>query len=105
MEHVTITDEGPIRIVTLNNPDKGNAISKPMGEAVQAAMREFEARDDLRCAIITAAGTRAFTFGADVANPPELWRTIPSVGYRPLKPVICAVEGWCVGDGILRLLD
>ena len=101
MEHVTITDEGPIRIVTLNNPDKGNAISKPMGEAVQAAMREFEARDDLRCAIITAAGTRAFTFGADVANPPELWRTIPSVGYRPLKPVICAVEGWCVGGGIV----
>ena len=48
MEHVTVTDEGPIRIVTLNNPAKGNAISKPMGEAVQAAMREFESRDDLR---------------------------------------------------------
>jgi len=51
MEHVTVTDEGPIRIVTLNNPAKGNAISKPMGEAMQAAMRECEARDDLRCAI------------------------------------------------------
>jgi enoyl-CoA hydratase/carnithine racemase len=101
MDHVTVTDEGPIRIVTLNNPAKGNAISKPMGEAVQAAMREFEARDDLRSAIITAAGTRAFTFGADVSDPPELWRTIPSVGYRPLKPVICAVEGWCVGGGIV----
>ena len=47
MDHVLVSDEGPIRIVTLNNPDKGNAISKPMGEAVQAAMREFEARDDL----------------------------------------------------------
>ena len=57
MEHVTVTDEGPIRIVTLNNPAKGNAISKPMGEAVQAAMREFEARDDLRCAIITAVSS------------------------------------------------
>lgn len=101
MELVTVTDEGPIRIVTLNNPARGNAISKPMGEAVQAAMQEFERRADLRVAIITAAGTRAFTFGADVADPPELWRTIPTVGYRPLKPVICAVEGWCVGGGIV----
>ncbi|MBR0671427.1 enoyl-CoA hydratase/isomerase family protein [Neoroseomonas soli] len=101
MELVTVTDEGPIRIVTLNNPAKGNAISKPMAEQVQVVMKEFERRDDLHVAIITATGTRAFTFGADVADPPELWRAIPTVGYRPLKPVICAVEGWCVGGGIV----
>lgn len=101
MELVTVTDEGPIRIVTLNNPAKGNAISKPMAEQVQRVMQEFERRDDLRVAIVTAAGTRAFTFGADVADPPELWRAIPTVGYRPLKPVICAVEGWCVGGVIV----
>ena len=101
MELVTVTDEGPIRIVTLNNPAKGNAISKPMAEQVQRVMQEFEHRADLRVAIITAAGTRAFTFGADVADPPELWRAIPTVGFKPLKPVICAVEGWCVGGGIV----
>ena len=101
MELVTVSDEGPIRIVTLNNPAKGNAISKPMAEQVQVIMQEFERRADLRCAIITATGTRAFTFGADVSDPPELWRAIPTVGFRPLKPVICAVEGWCVGGGIV----
>lgn len=101
MEWVTVTDEGPIRIVALNNPDKGNAVSKPMAEEVQVAMQEFERRDDLRVAIITATGTRAFTFGADIADPPELWRAIPTVGFKPLKPVICAVEGWCVGGGIV----
>ena len=101
MELVTVTDEGPVRIVALNNPAKGNAISKPMAEQIQVAMREFEHRADLRVAIITATGTRAFTFGADVADPPELWRAIPTVGFKPLKPVICAVEGWCVGGGIV----
>ncbi len=101
MELVTVTDEGPVRTVALNNPAKGNAISRPMAEQIQAVMQEFERRDELRVAIITGTGTRAFTFGADVADPPELWRAIPTVGYRPLKPVICAVEGWCVGGGIV----
>jgi enoyl-CoA hydratase/carnithine racemase len=101
VELVTVRDEGPVRIVALNNPAKGNAISKPMAEQVQRVMQEFERRDDLRVAIITATGTRAFTFGADVADPPELWRAIPTVGFKPLKPVICAVEGWCVGGGIV----
>jgi len=72
-----------------------------MAEEVQQAMQEFERRDDLRVAIITAEGTRAFTFGADVSDPPDLWRAIPTVGFKPLKPVICAVEGWCVGGGIV----
>ncbi|CAH0172434.1 enoyl-CoA hydratase/isomerase family protein [Roseomonas sp. CECT 9278] len=101
MELVKVSDEGPVRIVTLNNPAKGNAISKPMAEQVQRAMQEFEQRADLRVAIITAEGLRAFTFGADVSDPPELWRAIPTVGFKPLKPVICAVEGWCVGGGIV----
>jgi enoyl-CoA hydratase len=101
VEWVKVADEGPVRIVSLNNPAKGNAISKPMAEQLQRAMQEFEQRADLRVAIITAEGTRAFTFGADIADPPELWRAIPTVGFRPLKPVICAVEGWCVGGGIV----
>jgi enoyl-CoA hydratase len=101
VEWVKVADEGAVRIVTLNNPAKGNAISKPMAEQLQRAMQDFEQRADLRAAIITAEGTRAFTFGADIADPPELWRAIPTVGFRPLKPVICAVEGWCVGGGIV----
>lgn len=101
MELVKVADEGSVRIVTLNNPAKGNAISKPMAEQLQRAMQDFEHRADLRVAIITAEGTRAFTFGADVSDPPELWRAIPTVGFKPLKPVICAVEGWCVGGGIV----
>ncbi|MCW3473297.1 enoyl-CoA hydratase/isomerase family protein [Limobrevibacterium gyesilva] len=100
MEHVTIRDEGPVRIVALDRPEKGHAITKGMAEAVQAAMLEFDSSDQ-RVAVLTATGTRAFSYGADVTEPPELWRAIPTVGFRTDKPVIAAIEGWCVGGAIV----
>jgi enoyl-CoA hydratase len=98
---VKVWDEGPVRIVQINRPDKGNAISGAVAEGIQAAMLEFEQRDELRAAVLTASGTRAFSFGADVTAPPELWRCIPTVGYRPDKPVIAAIEGWCIGGALV----
>ncbi len=48
-----------------------------------------------------AEGTRAFTAGADVNDLPELWRCIPTVGFKTEKPVIGAMSGWCVGGGVV----
>jgi enoyl-CoA hydratase len=100
MEHVKVWDEGPVRIVALNRPDKGNAISKLMAEEVQAAMQDFAASDQ-RVAVLTAMGTKAFSFGADVSEPPELWRAVPNVGWQTDKPLIAAVEGWCIGGALV----
>lgn len=97
---VKVWDDGPVRIVAFDREKKGHAITKGMAEDVQRAMEEFDASDQ-RVAVFTATGTRAFTYGADVTEPPELWRCVPTVGFRTLKPVICAVEGWCVGGGIV----
>jgi len=97
---VRVWDDGPVRIVAFDREKKGHAITKGMAEDVQRAMEEFDASDQ-RVAVFTATGTRAFTYGADVTQPPELWRCVPTVGFRTLKPVICAVEGWCVGGGIV----
>ena len=97
---VKIWDDGPVRIIAFDREAKGHAITKGMAEDVQRAMEEFDASDQ-RVAVYTAMGTRAFTFGADVTQPPELWRAVPTVGFQTLKPVICAVEGWCVGGGIV----
>ena len=94
--HIKVWDDGPVRIVALNRPDKGNAITKLMAEEIQAAMQEFAASDQ-RVAVLTAMGTKAFSFGADVGEPPELWRAVPNVGWQTDKPLICAVEGWCIG--------
>ncbi len=98
--HVKIWDDGAVRVMAFAREAKGHAITKKMAEDVQRAMEEFDASDQ-RAAVFTATGTRAFTFGADVTAPPELWRAVPTVGFRTLKPVICAVEGWCVGGGIV----
>lgn len=100
MAHVTSEDRGPVRVVMLDRPEKGHAITRAMAEAVQAAMLDFD-HSDQRVAVITATGTRAFSFGADVTDPPELWRAIPTVGFVTDKPVIAAIEGWCIGGALV----
>ncbi|WP_135465866.1 enoyl-CoA hydratase/isomerase family protein [Crenalkalicoccus roseus] len=100
MEHVKVRDEGPVRIVSLNRPDRGNAINRRMAEEVQQAMLEFD-RSEQRVAVLTGEGDKAFSFGADVAEPPELWRAVPNVGWQTDKPLIAAVEGWCIGGALV----
>ena len=100
MEHVKVWDEGPVRIVALNRPDKGNAITRLMAEEVQTAMLEFD-RSDQSVAVLTGMGNKSFSFGADVAEPPELWRAVPNVGWQSDKPLIAAVEGWCIGGALV----
>jgi enoyl-CoA hydratase/carnithine racemase len=98
---VKVWDDGPVRIVQINRPEKGNAISAEVAVGIQDAMVAFDQDDALRCAVITGAGPKAFSVGADVTRLPELWRCIPTVGYRPTKPVIAAVEGWCTGGALV----
>ncbi len=99
-QHIKVWDDGPVRIVALNRPDKGNAITRLMAEEIQSAMLEFAASDQ-KVAVLTAMGTKAFSFGADVTEPPELWRAVPNVGWQTDKPLICAVEGWCIGGALV----
>lgn len=100
MDIVTVEERGPISIIAINRPDRLNAISSGVAKELQAAFQAFDASDQ-RVAIYTAAGTRAFTAGADVKDLPELWRCIPNVGFRTEKPVIGAMSGWCVGGGVV----
>ncbi|MCO6417456.1 enoyl-CoA hydratase/isomerase family protein [Siccirubricoccus sp. KC 17139] len=97
---IKVWDEGTVRVVALNRPDKGNAITRTMAEEVQAAMTEFAASGQ-RVAVLTGSGSKAFSFGADVTAPPELWRAVPNVGWQTDKPLICAVEGWCIGGALV----
>jgi enoyl-CoA hydratase len=103
MSVVAVEDQGAVRIIRINRPDRMNAISKPVAEELQQAFIEFDASDQ-RVAVLSAAGDKAFSSGADITDLPELWRAIPTVGFKTLKPVIAATSGWCVGGAIVMVM-
>jgi enoyl-CoA hydratase len=92
-------DDG-VTLITINRPQRRNAICAKTAIELQQALTEFEGSSQ-RVAVITGAGNDAFSAGADVDDLPELWRCIPTVGIHSEKPVIAATAGWCVGGGLI----
>jgi enoyl-CoA hydratase/carnithine racemase len=96
-EVVTYETDGRIALITINRPEKRNALSTGVVDALYAAWQRYAAGPE-RVAILTGAGDQAFSGGADLNDfPNELWRAIPGVGVSLGKPVIAATAGWCVG--------
>src|SRR5262249_30207009 len=88
-----------IATIIINRPDKRNAINGEVAEALRQAWLRFNASDD-RVAILTGAGDRAFSVGADLGDAPEFWRCTPGVAVPVEKPVIAALSGWCIGGAV-----
>ncbi len=111
-EPVVVTDEGAVRIIRLNRPEKKNALIQPMYAAMTAALREAGASAAIRC-VIFAGGPGAFCAGADIG---EFLEAAQSGGLRPRtleflnalarndKPLVAAVGGLAVGIGTTMLL-
>ncbi len=99
---------GPILTVTLNRPERRNAVDRATAEALAAAFRAFNADEALSVAVLTGAGGQ-FCAGADLkaiaegdANRVELDGDGPMGPTRMAlsKPVIAAVEGHAVAGGL-----
>ena len=107
-------DADGVALITMNRPERMNALD---AEHYAALSRCWEkVRDDrkIRCAIVTGAGDKSFTAGADlksfVNRDPVLadnWLTqkdqILNRGLEVWKPVIAAVNGYCFGGGLTLL--
>ncbi len=96
---VTYTSQDHVATITLNRPEKMNALSNGLVAELRQAFQRLQDSDD-RVAVLTSAGDRAFSVGADLKDPPrdpELWECMPGVGVMLDKPVIAAVHGYCVG--------
>jgi enoyl-CoA hydratase len=103
MSVVSVEERGQVSIVSIARPEKLNAINKAVALELQAAFAAFD-RSGQRVAILTGAGGRAFSAGADVTDLPELWRCVPTVGIMTDKPIIAAVSGWCIGGGLVMAM-
>lgn len=91
-----------VAVITLNRPEKRNAINNAMALALREAWIRFEGGKD-RAAVLTHAGEH-FTGGADIKEPPEDFPAcLPNVGVALSKPVVAAVGGWVVGGGVVAV--
>ena len=97
-----------IGFITLNRPDKLNAINIQMKREIKAALDEFEEDDNVRVVVMTGAG-RAFSSGHDmnekVSDEDSLFHL--EAAERLLnfeKPIIAAINGYALGDGLQQAL-
>jgi enoyl-CoA hydratase/carnithine racemase len=101
-----------VAIVTVDNRPRRNAMTRPM-LADLGHLWDMLARDDLcRCIILTGAGERAFTVGADITGDlsvaPDMARIVNHALLKHdaySKPIVAAVNGDCVGGGLELLLS
>ncbi|MEM7019885.1 MAG: enoyl-CoA hydratase-related protein [Pseudomonadota bacterium] len=98
---VLYEEQGKIAYIKLNRAEKLNALDEDLIQGLRTALRRYDA-SDMRCAILCAEGDRAFSVGADIKNPPkEMWQGVPGVGVVTSKPIIAAVQGYCVGGAYI----
>jgi enoyl-CoA hydratase/carnithine racemase len=105
-----VSSAGGVALLRLNRPEKMNAFDGPQIEGLQAALEWMHAADDVRVGVLTGS-ERAFSAGGDISTFDELnadsGLAFTRLGYdllRPLetgeKPVIAAVEGFCLAGGL-----
>lgn len=108
MADVDFTKDGHVARVHLNRPQGLNAITQEMDDLLLEAWNAINADADIWCAILSAEGEKGFCIGADVSGGAErktrmaLGGGLTGIG-GPLvtlkKPLIAAVQGFCVGGG------
>ncbi len=110
---VIVRDEGPIRTLRMNRPDKKNALTLAMYEAMSAALESAGSSPALRCVVIAGA-PGAFCAGNDLADflamvenaeglAAPILRFLHALA-RAEKPLVAAVSGLAVGIGTTMLL-
>ncbi len=98
---VTYNCADRIAIIAMNRAERMNRLDADIVAGLEAAWKRFMADDDARVGVLMGEG-RAFSAGADLkAIPHDLYRGIPGVGVPVDKPVVAAVQGWCVGGGMV----
>ncbi len=101
--------DGHVATLTINRPDKLNALNIATRSRMVEELNDLAANDDVRVVIVTGAGEKSFVAGADIAefegrSPVDQFRVMTdssmflAVDEFP-KPIIAAINGFCLGGG------
>jgi len=111
LETILANKHNHTMVITINRPDKLNALNQTVIEELSAALNDLHANDDLKSAIITGSGPKAFVAGADISEFPTMnakqGRELAQRGQQLVfnkienspKPVVAAVNGFALGGG------
>jgi enoyl-CoA hydratase/carnithine racemase len=107
-ENIIVERDGAVGTITINRPEKLNAMTPAMADVLVAAVENFNDDNEIRCVILTGAGARAFCAGSDIRvlddyETPWDFRNRPDYcdAIRALrKPSIAAVNGYAFGGGL-----
>ena len=103
-----------VATLTLNRPERMNALGKRMVEELVVAIAQADADDDVRVVVITGAGEKAFSVGYDIKESAEVpqrtlseWRArmqkdieFTFAPWDCSKPVVCAINGFCLAGAL-----
>lgn len=108
-DHILLERQGEgLAEVVLNRPEKHNAITPDMADAIRHVRREINDDDSIRAVIVRGAGEKAFSAGTDITSLDtfkDAWDFRNRVCYatefrRIKKPTVAALKGWAVGGGL-----
>jgi len=110
---ILLDRDGEIATVTLNNPDKLNALHEAMWRELRDTLRELGRDESLRCVVLRGAGEKAFAAGADIsefatarANAAQakdygnLVHEAMQAVARCTHPTVAMIRGACIGGGL-----
>ena len=102
---VTYDRRGAAAVLTIDRPERRNAVDGETAQALLAGFERFCADEEARILVLTGAGDVAFCAGADLKSIETLDADAPGgpLGFTRLmspKPTIAAVGGWCVAGGL-----
>ena len=105
--------DGAIGWMIFNNPERRNAVSIDMWQAIPGVLEAFEADPEIRVVVFTGAGDKAFVSGADISQfedvranreANEVYSTRSASANRAMvrlsKPSIAMIKGFCIGGGM-----
>ena len=112
-EKILAHTDGSVAHVVFNNPERHNAVSLEMWDAVEIALSTFAKDESVRIVILSGAGGKAFVSGADISKfekergskeATEHYNARLKVVYNIIenypKPTIAMIDGYCIGGGL-----